>query len=231
MEMRYRVGTRTSPLALRQVEEVLNSLKKVYPDIKVEVVGINTYGDRDKLTPISQIEGTDFFTKEIDDTLLNKKIDLAVHSAKDLPDSLREGLVVAGMTECVDPNDVLVSKEGLKLDELPYGARIGTSSQRRKDALKKFRPDFQIIDIRGTIEERLRSLDYNELRITSHETRNLDAIIIAACALIRLGLEDRITQRIPFDILKPHPLQGRLAIVTRETDEETESLFSWCRSR
>ncbi len=221
MERSYRIGTRTSSLALKQVEEALDALKNFYPAIKASIVGIDTYGDKDKNTPVSEMEGSDFFTREIDEALLNGKIDFAVHSAKDLPDSLREGLVIAAITDSIDPYDVLVSKSGLGLDELPYGARIGTSSLRRKRQLKNYRNDLQIVDIRGNIEERLRKLD---------ET-GLDAIVIAAAGLIRLGLENRITQRIPSDILQPHPLQGRLAIEARRDDEDIIRLCRECLSQ
>ncbi len=180
---------------------------------------IKTTGDKDRRTPISNIEGSDFFTKEIDETLIIGKIDFAVHSAKDLPENLREGLVIAALTSSIDSDDVLVSKSGLTLEELPYATKIGTSSLRRKEQLKKFRNDFQIVDIRGNIEERLRLLDDDEIR-------NLDAIVIAAAGLIRLGLEGRITQRIPFEILRPHPLQGVLAVVTRAKDIDLIKLIS-----
>ncbi len=221
MAKTYRIGTRTSPLALRQVEEILLVLRKFYPDFKAEVIGIDTYGDKDKITPVSQIEGTDFFTREIDDALLKWEIDFAVHSAKDLLDTLKEGLVIAAQTKSIDPYDALVSKNGLKLAELPQGARIGTSSFRRKTQLSRYRDDFDIVDIRGNIEERLEKLDNG----------NLDGIVIAACGLMRLGLENRITQRIPFEILKPHPLQGALAIVTRAEDSKLHSLLSVIDSR
>jgi hydroxymethylbilane synthase len=231
----YRSGTRTSPLALRQVEEVLQGLRKFYPDfnpvrnfvlpgsiydisngVKAKIIGIDTSGDKDKVTPISQIEGTDFFTREIDDALLKGEIDFAVHSAKDLPDSLKEGLVIAAQTKSIDPYDALVSKNSLKLAELPQRARIGTSSSRRKTQLSRYRDDFDIVDIRGNTEERLEKLNNGDL----------DAIVIAACALVRLGLESRITQRIPFEILKPHPLQGALAIVARREDSNLHNLLS-----
>jgi len=215
MEKTYRIGTRRSPLALRQVEEVLQSLRKFYPDFQAEIIGIDTYGDKDKITPISEIEGTDFFTREIDETLLRDKIDFAVHSAKDLPDIIPEGLMIAAITKSIDPYDALVSKEGLRIDELPKGAKIGASSMRRKMQLKKYREDFQIIDIRGNIQERLEKLDKD----------SLDAIVIASCALMRLGLENKITQRVPFSILKPHPLQGSLAIEIREDDYKLKNLF------
>ena len=245
MERTYRVGTRTSPLALKQVEEVLNILKGFYPGMQVEVIGIDTYGDKDKDTPISEIEGTDFFTREIDEALLKNEIDFSVHSAKDLPDESRDDLVTPAVTSSIDSFDALVSKSGLTLDKLPEGARIGTSSLRRKAQLKEYRKDFEIVDIRGNIEERLMLLDDNypnrigslmlqneydlfcNIRSLRQPTRlNIDAIVIAACALTRLGLSHRITQRIPLEILKPHPLQGGLAIVARAVDLELVKLLS-----
>lgn len=221
MERTYKVGTRTSTLALKQVEEVLG---KIHPSIKAAIVDIESFGDKDKTTPISEIEGSDFFTREIDEALLNGDIDFAVHSAKDLPDTIPHGLCVAAITESIDPYDVLVSKDGLKLRDLPFGAKIGTSSLRRKNQLKKFRKDFQIVDIRGNIEDRLRLLD-------ASDPRSIDAIVIAAAGLLRLGLEHRITQKIPFSILKPHPLQGRLAIVTRAEDADLIKVLSKLDSR
>ncbi|MCM8819519.1 MAG: hydroxymethylbilane synthase, partial [Candidatus Omnitrophica bacterium] len=205
MAKTYRIGTRRSPLALRQVEEILEGLREFYPDFKARIIGIDTYGDKDRVTPISQVEGTDFFTKEIEEALLRNEIDLAVHSAKDLPDKIPDGLIIVAITKSIDPYDALVVKEGCtykSLSELPNGAKIGTSSQRRKEQLRKYRNDFVIVDIRGNIEERIYKLDTSV---------DLDAIVIAAAGLLRLGLEHRITERIPFDILKPHPLQGSLA--------------------
>lgn len=215
----YKVGTRTSPLALKQVEELGNLLRGFYPDIKLEVVGIDTYGDKDKNTPISQIEGTDFFTREVDDALLTGGVDFVVHSAKDLVDNLSPKLIIAAITESIDPFDVLVSKSGLDLEKLPKAARVGTSSLRRKKQLMSYRSDLQIIDIRGNIEERLNLLD-------SGEAPKLDGIVIAAAGLIRLGLEARITQKISFDILEPHPLQGALAVVTKVENKELIKMFS-----
>lgn len=212
-----RIGTRTSPLALRQAEEAISSLRLMeprpsaaLPDVSFEIVGIDTYGDKDKTTPISEVEGTDFFTREIEDALLKGGIDFAVHSAKDLPDKIPDGLAIAAITKSIDPYDALVSKGGLKIGELKKCARVGTSSNRRKAQLKKYRSDFQIIDIRGNIQERLEKLD----------TGALDAVIVAACALVRMGLEDRIAERVRFEILAPHPLQGALAIEAREGDKE-----------
>ena len=216
MERIYKIGTRGSSLALKQTEEVLRALRQFYPTVKTEIITIDTYGDNHKITPISEIEGTDFFTREIDEALLSGKIDFAVHSAKDLPDRLKEGLVIAVLTRSIDSYDVLVSKENLKLDKLPYGTKIATSSMRRKRQLKRYRDDFEIIDIRGNIEERLEKLNNSDL----------DALVIAAAGLIRLGLEDRITQRIAFDILKPHPLQGSLAVIVKQEAKESVDLLA-----
>ena len=204
----YKIGTRSSPLALKQVEEILDALIGFHPAIKTQIVSIDTYGDMDKNTPISDVEGADFFTKEIDKALLRGEIDFAVHSAKDLPDTLREGLSIVAVTKSIDPHDVLISKRGLRLDELPQGAKIGTSSRRRKEGLKRSRADFNVVDIRGNIGERLTKLDNTDL----------DGVVIAGCALRRLGMEHRITQIIPFEIIEPHPLQGALAIVARKED-------------
>jgi len=232
MQRIYRVGTRTSPLALKQVEEALVMLRRFYPGMRSKVIGIDTYGDKDKVTPISEIEGTDFFTREIDKALLKNEIDFAVHSAKDLPDELRDGLTIAAITYPIDSFDALVSKSGLTLDKLPEGARIGTSSLRRKEQLNKYRKDFGIVDIRGNIEERLRLLEEPDPdRRSGYLSRSpigfsLDGIVIAACGLIRLGLSHRITQKIPFDILKPRPLQGSLAIVARQDKKDLIDLFS-----
>lgn len=217
----FRVGTRTSPLALRQVEEVLGYLKKIYPHTKLKIVGIDTYGDKDKTTPLSDIEETDFFTREIEQALLRGEIDFAVHSAKDLADEIPQGLVVAAITNPIEPYDALISKDNLKIDELRLGAKIGASSLRRKTQLKKYRADFNIIDIRGNIQERLERLDKD----------GLDAIIVAACALVRLGLEERIVQRVPFKILTPHPLQGALAIEVKQNDFDLIRLFSGINNR
>ena len=150
-----------------------------------------------------------------------EEIDFAVHSAKDLPDKIRDGLFIAAITKPLDQSDCLVSKNNLKLKELPAGARIGVSSLRRKAQLKAFRNDLQLVDIRGNIQERLKKLD----------GVGLDAIIVATCALIRLGLENKISERIPSEILKPHPLQGSLAVVARESDTELIRFLSKIDSR
>jgi len=213
---KYRIGTRQSPLALKQVDEIRVALNKIYPAADFEIVGIDTYGDKDKITPISEMEGSDFFTREIDIALLEGKVDFAVHSAKDLPDKILEGLELAAITESIDLHDALVSKLNFTIDKLPKGAKIAASSLRRKFQLKKYRKDFQIVDVRGNIQERLSQL----------QVGSFDAVIIAACALVRLGLEEKITQRIPLEILTPHPLQGALAVVTKKDNKE---LINWLK--
>lgn len=202
-------------MALKQVAEVTNDLQRIKPDLRTRVIGFDTLGDKDKTTPISAIEGTDFFTREIDMALLNGEVDLAVHSAKDLPETIQRGLVVAAITKSVDSYDALVAKEKVSLTQLPKGAKIGTSSRRRHEQLRVFRHDFQLVNIRGTIEERLAQL----------ATTDLAAIVIAAGALVRLGWEDIITERLPLNILKPHPLQGSLAVIARKKDKELISLL------
>jgi len=215
MERVYRIGTRPSNLAIRQVEEINEKLKKLNINIKYEIVRIETKGDIDKKTPLSLVEGTDFFTDRIEEKLLNGEIDFAVHSAKDLPDRIKGGLLIVAITESLDPYDAFISRNGKKLAELPYKAKIGTSSESRKRQLKNFRNDFEIVDIRGNIEE----------RISLIERLGLYGIVVAKCALIRLCLENLITETIPFEIIKPHPFQGSLAVEIRERDNELIDIF------
>lgn len=197
-----RVGIRPSPLAVKQAEE----LKKTFPQVNFEVVLISTLGDKDKITPLLSVEGTDFFIREIDQALLRGEIDLALHSSKDLPDKLKEGLKVVLETESISPFDALVSKGKLKLSQLPYANRIGTNSQRRKDQVRALRPDLVLVDVRGNIGERLSLIDAGKI----------DALVVAHAAIIRLGLEHMIAEVFKEDVFTVHPKQGSLALVTRE---------------
>lgn len=206
-----RIGTRPSRLALRQAEEIKTAL----PLFNYEVVTFETKGDKDKVTPFSEIEGTDFFTREIEEALLGGRIDAAVHSAKDLEETTLQGLTIAAITPCLSPFECLVSRGNKSLSELGQGARVGTSSQKRKDALLRYRRDLKVCDVRGNIEERLQHLD----------TGAIDALIIAHAALIRLGLEDRISEIINPQIIPPHPLQGSLAIQVRADNLTLINLF------
>jgi len=190
---------------LAQVREVVEKLGVKEIAIKI----YNTSGDLDKVTPIEKVEGTDFFTDKIEQALLGHEIDLAVHSAKDLPETIPEGLAIAVITRSIDPSDILVSRGNFKLGELPQGARVGTSSGRRKKQLLQVRPDLEVADLRGNLDERLEKLDRGEY----------DAIVVAAAGLIRLGLAERITERLPFETAKG---QGALALEIRKEDQELE---------
>lgn len=215
--MEYRIGVRPSRLSLRQAEEIQGLLAQ----IKFSIIPIQTRGDRDKHTPLSAVEGSDFFTREIEEALLNGVIDAAVHSAKDVEEVMPAELVIAAITASISPYECLVCRKCEKLSYLPAGARIGTSSTKRKEALKRFRPDLAVRDIRGTIEERLDQLDNNKY----------DAIIMAHAALIRLGYEHRISEIISPAIIQPHPLQGALAIQARARDAGLIRLFSTIDTR
>lgn len=200
-----RVGSRGSRLALAQVAEVVRQLAEWETTVQAFV----TAGDLDKETPIDRVEGTDFFTDAIERALLNNEIDLAVHSAKDLPEKIPEGLKIGAVTRSIDPADVLVSAGNLKLAELLPDARVGTSSRRRQEQVLKARPDLKVLPLRGDIEARLAKLDAGEF----------DAIIVAAAGLIRLRLEKRIAERLRFETAK---YQGALALEIRQDDQELE---------
>ena len=197
-----RVGTRPSPLAIKQIDE----LKRLFPMIDFEMVAISTQGDKDKITPLIQVEGDDFFTKEIDQALLKGEIDIALHSSKDLPDKLNAELKVVLETKSISSLDALVSKDRLKLMDLPYAARVGTSSERRKYQIRVLRQDLTLVDVRGNIGERLNLI----------EAGRIDALVVAQAALIRLGLTHMISEIFKADSFTTHPKQGSLALVIRE---------------
>lgn len=211
MAKNIRIGTRPSQLALNQVEQI----KRRMPHVCFDVITIETKGDRDKVTPLSGRENSNFFTYEIEKQLLEGSIDAAVHSAKDIENKMPEELVIVAMTSSISPFECLVSKDGLKLKELRLGSVIGTSSLKRKDAIKKLRKDIIVRDIRGNIDERLGQLDRGDF----------DAIIAAHAALLRLGYQDRIAEIIPSHIIEPHPLQGRLAVQVRRDREDMIEIF------
>lgn len=215
--MKIVVGTRGSNLALVQTNWVVDQLKKANPDVEFEVKIIKTKGDLIKDLPLDKIGDKGLFVKEIEKSLLNKEIDMAVHSMKDMPSYLPEGLKFASSPKREDPRDVLIFKEGYKsIEDLPKGARIGTGSKRRKYQLLKHRPDLEIVPIRGNIETRIKKI----------ETENLDGVVLAASGLKRAGLEDKIDYYIPTDIMLPAPAQGILALEIRENDEETEHIIN-----
>jgi len=200
--MKIRVGSRPSRLAITQVEEVMDHL----PGVDYEIIAMETEGDRDKVTPLTDGVAANFFTYDVEKSLLDERVDVAIHSAKDLEEVLPNGLVIAAMTRSISPFECLVSRSNLKMEELPAGAVVGTSSLKRRLAVERFRGDLIVKDIRGNIDERISQLDQGIF----------DAIIVARAALIRLKLEARIAEIIPPHIIKPHPLQGRLAVQVKE---------------
>ncbi|MFR1851122.1 MULTISPECIES: hydroxymethylbilane synthase [Clostridia] len=214
--MKLVVGTRGSNLALVQTNWVVEQLKKNNPNIEFEIKIIKTKGDLIKDLPLDKIGDKGLFVKEIEKSLLDKEIDMAVHSMKDMPSYLPEGLKFAHSPRREDPRDALIFREGYKtLEDLPQGAKIGTGSKRRKYQLLKHRPDLEIVPIRGNIETRIKKI----------ETENLDGVVLAASGLRRAGLEEKIDYYIPTDIMLPAPAQGILALEIREDDKETEKII------
>ena len=214
--MKLVVGTRGSNLALVQTNWVVDQLKKENPGVEFEVKIIKTKGDLIKDLPLDKIGDKGLFVKEIEKSLLDGEIDMAVHSMKDMPSYLPEGLKFAHSPKREDPRDALIFKEGYKsLDDLPQGARIGTGSKRRKYQLLKHRPDLEIVPIRVNIETRIKKI----------ETEKLDGVVLAASGLRRAGLDDKIDYYIPTDIMLPAPAQGILALEIREDDKETEKII------
>lgn len=215
--MKIVVGTRGSKLALIQTNWVVEELKKANPEIEFEVKVIKTKGDLITHLPLHKIGDKGLFTKEIEQQLLDKEIDLAIHSMKDMPSILPEGLKFANVPKREDPRDVLVLKEGYtNLDDLPKGAKIGTGSKRRTYQLLKYRPDLEIVPIRGNIDTRIRKI----------EDENLHGVVLAAAGLIRANLKERISYYLPPNIMVPAPAQGALAIEIREHDSSIEEIVS-----
>ncbi|MDE1832904.1 MAG: hydroxymethylbilane synthase [Candidatus Micrarchaeota archaeon] len=215
MGRRYVVGTRGSKLSLIQTEMAVGAIRKLFPDADIEIRVIKTEGDKKSDLPLSIIGGLGVFTKDIEKELISKNIDMAVHSLKDLPPKIMPGLAIGAVLKREDPRDVLISSNGAKLDGLPKNARIGTSSPRRTSQLLAYRKDFQIINLRGNVDTRLKKLDNNEY----------DAIIIAAAGVARLGMKNRITQFIEPSMMIPSPSQGALAIEIREGDKELAEML------
>ena len=215
--MKIIVGTRGSKLALVQTNWVVEKLKNANPGIEFEIKVIKTKGDLITHLPLHKIGDKGLFTKEIEHQLINKEIDLAIHSMKDMPSNLPKGLKFANVPKREDPRDVLVLKEGYNsIDDLPKGAKIGTGSKRRTYQLLKYRPDLEIVPIRGNIDTRIRKI----------EDENLHGVVLAAAGLIRASLQDKISYYIPTNIMVPAPAQGALAIEIREGDTYIEDIVS-----
>jgi hydroxymethylbilane synthase len=213
-----RIGTRGSPLALVQARAVRERLAAALGRAAdtIEIKTIRTSGDTIVDRPLAEEGGKGLFTKEIEEALLRGDIDLAVHSAKDMPTFLPPGLVLAACLEREDPRDVFIGSKAKSIEELPQGARVGTASLRRQAIMKRARPDLAVAPLRGNVETRLRKLDDGEA----------DAIILALAGLKRLGLEGRATRIMSADEFLPAAGQGAIAIETRENDKVTRELIA-----
>lgn len=214
--MKLIIGTRGSALALWQARFVADTIERILPGTHVELMVIKTRGDKILDTPLAQIGGKGLFTKEIEDALLDERVDLAVHSMKDVPTDLPDGLHLAATMEREDPRDVFVSRDGRRLEDLEQGARIGTSSLRRRAFLLNRFPDLDIVSIRGNVDTRLRKI----------ETEQLAGAMLAAAGIIRMGFGDRITSYLEPDSMIPAIGQGALAIETRVNDPRTNAVVS-----
>ncbi len=206
-----RIATRASKLALTQSNHIASRLRDFSDNIAVQIVEISTKGDRDRSEFLYKAGTIGFFTSEVENALLDGRADLAVHSLKDLPTAIREGLIVAAIPVREDVADALISnKKSDSIEDLPAGATIGTSSLRRIAQLKRIRPDLDCQSLRGNVETRVEKV----------ESGQIDAIIIAAAGLNRLGLSDKITAILPPEKFVPAPGQGALAVQIREDDAE-----------
>lgn len=210
------IGTRSSQLAMWQAEAVRNALLETFPDTQVEIVPINTKGDAVLDVALSKIGDKGLFTKEIENALLDGRVDVAVHSLKDLPTLLPEGLTLGGVLPRGEVRDVLVSRDGRRLNELTSADKIGTSSLRRQAQLLHFNPDLQVVDIRGNVNTRLRKM----------EEGLCDAMIMAGAGFIRLGLEERITEFLPVEVMLPAVSQGAVAMEIRDNDPEMAEIIT-----
>ena len=213
MRSPVKIGTRGSPLALYQAEMVRSKLKGFFPLIEFELVKIRTKGDMIRRGTAGTI-GERIFTHEIEQALLAKEIDLAVHSAKDLATELPQGLEIGAVCEREDPRDCLVAHEGMTLQKLGEGARIGTSSLRRKSQLKKLKPDLEIVESRGNIETRLGKV----------KEGHCDGVVLAYAGLKRLGLANLVTEVFDESIFLPQAGQGAIAVEIRQNDPEMSEL-------
>ena len=210
--MQLRIGTRGSKLALTQSEWVKRQLEARHHDVRVIITKIKTSGDKILDSPLSKIGGKGLFVKEIEAALLEGDVDVAVHSMKDVPGELPEGLELALFPEREDPRDALISNHYPSIDALPEGASIGTGSLRRSAQLLHIRPDLVVVPLRGNVDTRLNKL----------ESGGLQGIILASAGLKRLGLEDKITQFLPVETLLPAIGQGALGLELRQDDHRTK---------
>jgi hydroxymethylbilane synthase len=211
-----RIATRKSPLAMWQAEFVRDSLIALHPGLQVEFVKMSTQGDKILDTPLAKVGGKGLFVKELEVGMLAGEADIAVHSMKDVPVDFPEGLHLPVVCKREDPRDAFVSNNYQSIDDLPQGAKVGTSSLRRECQLRRYRPDLEVLPLRGNVNTRLRKLDEG----------NYDAIILATAGLKRLGFEDRIKSKLTPEQSLPAIGQGAVGIETRVDDEDINALIA-----
>ena len=216
MNNNFKIGTRGSNLALWQAGWVQSTLQTIHPSFSFEIVSIKTKGDKILDVPLAKVGGKGLFVKEIEEALLDRRVDLAVHSMKDMPAEVPDGLCIGAVPERESPQDVLISQKGVLFSELSTGASIGTSSLRRSSQLLHLRPDLTIVPLRGNLGTRLKKVAAGDM----------DAIILAAAGVKRLGFESRITEYIDENIMLPAVGQGALCIETRENDPVIKPLIA-----
>jgi hydroxymethylbilane synthase len=216
-----RIGTRGSQLALYQANWVREKLIEAHLGLTVTLIKIKTTGDKIQDVPLAKMGGKGLFVKEIEEALIQKKIDLAVHSVKDVPTEFPKGLHLSVITQREDPRDVFISRDGKGLKDLPRKAKIGTSSLRRQAQLLHFRSDLELVPLRGNLDTRLKKL----------KTMSLDGIVLALAGVKRLGLKERITEIIPTEISLPAIGQGALGIETRLGDKEVEEQIQFLNDK
>ncbi|MFN2563754.1 MAG: hydroxymethylbilane synthase [Gemmatimonadaceae bacterium] len=210
-----RVGTRGSPLALAQTGLVCDALRQRWPEVEVRIERITTTGDVRRDVPLATL-GRGAFVSEIEAALRERRVDVAVHSAKDLPSRLAPEMRIAAVLERADPRDVLVSRGGATLRDLPPGARVGTGSPRRACQLRASRPDLEVLEVRGNVDTRLRKLAAGDF----------DALVLAAAGLIRLGRADEATEWLDPGVMVPAVAQGAIAVEVRADDAEVAGLVT-----
>ncbi|ESX67271.1 MULTISPECIES: hydroxymethylbilane synthase [unclassified Mesorhizobium] len=218
MQTTLKIGTRGSPLALAQAHETQARLMTAHgmPAEAFEVVVISTSGDRIQDRPLSEAGGKGLFTKEIEEALLARRIDIAVHSSKDMPTLLPEGLELAAFLPREDARDAFIGKAARTIAGLPQGARVGSSSLRRQALIRRMRPDIDVVMFRGNVQTRLRKLDEGIA----------DGTILAYAGLKRLGLENVVTDLMPLDVFPPAPGQGAICIESRIGDRDVEAMLA-----
>ena len=214
--MNIKIGTRGSKLALTQANFVAEKIKKIMPETDIEISVIKTSGDIMQDISLLKIGGKGVFVKEIEDALLSNTIDLAVHSMKDVPTEIPDGLEFAAILQREDARDILASRDNRKIEQMPKGARIGTGSLRRSVQVLDILPDAVIVPLRGNLDTRLRKI----------ETENLAGIIVAAAGMKRMGLIQRITQFLPVELMLPAVGQGALGLEVRTGDNELKKILA-----